>query len=168
VRFVLDIWDERRAMDHRMDVLVRTFLGPRSWIAFPTLPVGLRRPFIPATEVFTRNGDLVVRAELPGIDPDRDVHVSLVESQLVIRGERKRTEEIKEEDYYRAEASYGEFERRVHVRRNISDKDVHATYDKGVLEVVIRGAVATETPPAAKQIPVETDKPKSVEAETPS
>jgi HSP20 family protein len=122
VKFVLDIWDERRATDRRMDVLVRTLLGPRSWIAFPTPPVGLRRPFIPATEVFTRNGDLVVRAELPGIDPDRDVHVSLVESQLVIRGERKRTEEIKEEDYYRAEASYGEFERRVHVRRNISDR----------------------------------------------
>lgn len=157
---MLDIWDEMRAMERRMDDLVRTFLGPRSWITFPTLPAGLRRPFIPATDVFTRNGDLVVRAELPGIDPDKDVQVTLLEGQLVIRGERKRTEEVNEEDYYRAEASYGAFERRVPVPGETTDKDIHAAYDKGVLEVVIRGAAAAEIPPEAKQIPVQTDKPK--------
>ena len=165
---MLDIWDERRALDRRMDALVRTFFGPRSWIVFPTLPVGLGRPFIPATEVFTRNGDLVVRTELPGIDPDKDVHVSLVAGQLVIRGERKRTEEIKEEDYFRAETSYGTFERRVPIPKKITDQDIHASYDKGVLEVVIRGAAAAELPPEARRIPVQTDKPKIEEATKPS
>jgi HSP20 family protein len=157
---VLDIWDEMRAIERRMDDLARTFLGPRSGITFPTLPAGVRRPFIPATDVFTRNGDMVVRAELPGIDPEKDVHITLVEGELVVRGERKRTEEIKEENYYRAEASYGAFERRVPVRPEITDKDIHAAYDKGVLEVVIRGAGTAEFAPKAKEIPVQAGKPR--------
>ena len=159
---MLEIWDEMRAIERRMDDLARTFLGPRSWITFPTLPAGVRRPFIPATDVFTRDGDLVVRAELPGIDPEKDVHVTLTDGELVVRGERKRTEEVKEEDYYRAEASFGAFERRVPVPPATTSKDVHATYDRGVLEVVIRGAATTELPPKTKEIPVKAEKPGAV------
>jgi HSP20 family protein len=158
---VLDIWDEMRAVERRMDDLARTFLGPRSWITFPTLPEGLRRPFIPATDVFSRNGDLVIRAELPGIDPDTDVQVTLIEDQLVVRGERKRTEKVEEEHYYRAEASYGAFERRVPVPTGTTEKDIHATYEKGVLEVVVRTAATTKVPPEAKQIPVRATKTKT-------
>jgi HSP20 family protein len=164
VIFVLDIWDELRAVERRMDDLFRAFLGPRSLVTFPALPEGLRRPFIPATDVFARNGDLVIRAELPDIDPDKDVSVTLAEGDVVIHGERKRTEEVKEESYYRAEASYGAFERRIPVPKETTDKDIEATYDKGVLEVMIRGAAAVEAPAGAKQIPVQTkakiEKPK--------
>lgn len=157
---MLDIWDELRAVERRIDDLFRTFLGPRSLITFPALPEGLRRPFIPAVDVFSRNGDLVVRAELPGIDPDKDVQVTLAEGEVVIRGERKHTEEIRQERYYRAEASYGAFERHVPVPKQTTDKDIEASYDKGVLEVVIKGAAAVEPPAGAKQIPVQTQKAK--------
>jgi HSP20 family protein len=158
---VLDVWDELRAMERRMDDLFRVFVGPRSRITFPALPAGLRRPFIPATDVFARDGDVVVRAELPGIDPDKDVQVTLAEGQVIIRGERKRTEEVKEERYYLAEASYGAFERRVPVPEGTTDSDIEAAYDKGILEVVIRGAAAVEAPSGAKQIPVHTEKAKT-------
>ena len=153
---MLDIWDEMRAMERRMDDMARTFLGPRSWITFP-----LGRPFIPATDVFTRDRDLVVRAELPGIDPDKDAHVTLVDGELVVRGERKRTEEVKEQDYYRAETAYGAFERRVPVPAGTTGKDIRATYDKGVLEVVVQGVSTEEIPPEGKRIPIQTEKPKT-------
>jgi HSP20 family molecular chaperone IbpA len=60
---------------------------------------------------------------------------------VIIRGERKRTEEIKQESYYRAEASYGAFERHVPVPKQTTENDIEATYAKGVLEVVARGTV---------------------------
>jgi HSP20 family protein len=157
---VLDIWDEMRTVERRMDDLARTFFGPRNWITFPVLPEGLRRPFIPATDVFSRNGDLIVRAELPGIDPEKDVQVTLLEDQLVVRGERKRAAEVKEEDYHHAETSFGVFERRVPVPAGTTESDIQASYDKGVLEVVIRKAAPTEVAPQAKQIPVQATKPK--------
>lgn len=156
---MLDIWDEMRAMERRMDDLFRAFLGPRSLVTFPALPEGLRRPFLPATDVFARNGDLVVRAELPGIDLDTDVQVTLAEGEVVIRGERKRTEEVKAESYYRAEASYGAFERHVPVPKGTTEKDIEATYDKGVLEVVIKAQAKVEAP-KVKEIPVHAQKAK--------
>jgi HSP20 family protein len=157
VILVLDIWDDMRAMERRMDDLFRAFLGPRSLVTFPALPVGLRRPFLPAIDVFSRNGDLVVHAELPGIDPDKDVQVTLADGEVVIRGERKRTEEIKEESYYRAEASYGAFERHVAVPKETRDSDIAATYDNGVLEVVIKVPTAVEAS-KGKEIPVHAHK----------
>ena len=87
--------------------------------------------------------------------------MTLAEGDVLIRGERMRTEEVKEESYYRAEVSYGAFERRIPVPKEITEKDIEATYDKGVLEVVIRGAAAIAAPAGAKQIPVQTQKVKA-------
>jgi HSP20 family protein len=117
-----------------VDDVFRAFLGPWSLITFPAPAEGLRRPFLPATDVFTGNGDLVVRAELPGIDPGKDVQVTLADGEVVIRGERKRTEEISQERYYRSEASYGAFQRHIPVPKGTTDADIEATYDKGVLK----------------------------------
>ena len=153
VVFVLDIWDEMKLLERRVDDLLRGFMGPRGWITFPPLPTGLRRPFMPATDVRVRDGDLFVEVELPRIDPERDIKVTLADGELVIRGERKRTEEVKEEDYYRAEFAYGAFERRVPVPPGTREKDVEARYRDGVLEVVVHGAAAVEAP-TAKAIPV--------------
>ncbi|MGH2655538.1 MAG: Hsp20/alpha crystallin family protein [Actinomycetota bacterium] len=160
---MLDMWDEMRALERRLDDLFRTFLGARSWVTFPALPAGLRRPFIPSTDVFVRDGDLVVKAELPGIDPDKDVEVTLAKGELIIRGERKRTEEVKEKDFYRAEASYGAFDRHVPVPEGTKEADIKADYRDGVLEVMVRGAAAVEAP-TGKSIPVRTEKRKKVKA----
>lgn len=74
--------------------MFREFLGPRARLSYPALPLFVRRPFLPATDVFTRGDDMVVRMELAGIDPEKDVSVTLDEGDLVIRGERRRSEEI--------------------------------------------------------------------------
>lgn len=152
---MLDIWDEMRAVERRLDDLFRIFTGPRGLLTFPTASEGIRRPFIPVTDVFSRDSDLVIRAELPGIDPKEDVSVTLEEGELTVRGERKHTEEIQEEDYYRAESSYGAFERHIPVPEGTEEKDVEATYEGGVLEVTVRKA-AEVAPTKTRTIPVRT------------
>lgn len=151
---MLDIWDEMMALERRLEDLFRAFVGPGGRPALPVTPTRLKRPFLPAMDVFARDGDLVLRVELPGIDPHKDVSVTLEEGEVVVRGERKRFEEVKEEeDYYRAETSYGSFDRRVPVPRGIGETDLKAQYQDGVLEVLVRGA-ASISPPKAKAIPI--------------
>lgn len=141
---MIDVWDEMMAMERRVDDLFRALLGPRARMSFPALPSGIRRPFAPATDVFARNGNLVIQIELPGIDPEKDVSVAIEEGDLVIRGERKRVSEVGEGDYYRMEASYGSFERHVAVPEGTKDADVKAEYKDGILEIVL---------PSAKPLP---------------
>ncbi|HSL67028.1 MAG TPA: Hsp20/alpha crystallin family protein, partial [Actinomycetota bacterium] len=110
---MFDYWDEIRDLELRMDEALRRFLGSRSRIVYPVLPLFARRPFLPATDVYAKDGDLIVRVELPGVDPREDVSVKVEGGELVVRGERKQKEEVKDEAYYRMEASFGSFERRI-------------------------------------------------------
>lgn len=151
---MIEVWDDLAAIQHRMDALIREFMGPRARLSYPALPLFVRRPFLPATDVFTRGDDMIVRMELPGIDPEKDIKVVLEEDVLVIRGERRRTEEIAEEDYVRKEADYGTFERRIPVPEGFDEKRIVAEYTDGVLEVKLLEAAKIETPTKGKVIPV--------------
>ena len=82
-------------------------------------------------EEFTKDGKLVVRAELPGIDPEKDIDVSIHDGYLVIKGERH--EEKK--DGCRSEFTYGSFTRTIALPRGFSDESVVAEYKDGILEV---------------------------------
>jgi HSP20 family protein len=149
---MLDVWDEMMALQRRMDDVFRTYLGPRARVAFPALPEGFRKPFVPACDVFARESDLVVRLELPGIDPDEDVTIAVEDEVLVIHGERAKTEKVEEHDFYRMESSYGSFERRLPIPEGVKDEDIRATYVDGVLEVVLPGAAPKQ------ELPEETSK----------
>ena len=155
-----DLWDEVMGLERRLDDLFRGMFAPKARTYFPALPAGLLRPFIPAVDVFKRDGDMVMTFELPGIDPETDVSVSVEESDLVISGERKHSEEIKEEDYYRMETSYGSFERRIALPEGVTEKDIKAEYHDGLLEVRVPAAKELKAP-KAKAIPVKTTKAKA-------
>ena len=99
--------------------------------------------FGPAMDVFAEGSDLILRLELPGISTD-ELDISLTEHTLVITGERKEEKEVKEEDFYRRERSYGRFERTFPVPEGITEKDIEAAYEDGVLEVKVKGAVEEE------------------------
>ena len=98
------------------------------------VPFGLKRmgiaPSVPV-EDFMDDDSYVVRAELPGIDPDKDVTVTLENQVLTIRGERR--EEKKEKDLQ--ELRYGSFTRTVRLPAGTTADDVEATYADGILEV---------------------------------
>jgi HSP20 family protein len=148
----LDIWSEMMALERRFDDLAREMLGPKARVTFPALPVGVRRAFLPAADVFARGDKTIIRMELPGIDVDKDVKVSVSDHDLVVTGERTRKEEIKEEDYYRMETSYGSFERHFPLAGDVTEKDVKADYHDGVLEIEV--PTPKEAPEVKKEIPI--------------
>ena len=86
-------------------------------------------------EEYTDNGQLVVRAELPGVDPDRDVDISIENGHLCIRAERRQESTSKERDYRRSEIRYGSFSRVLPLPANAKESDIKATYKDGILEV---------------------------------
>ena len=103
-------------------------------------------------EEFVDDKTLVVRAELPGIDPDKDVDISVVDGELQIRAEREAKSEHKDKDSYRSEFQYGSFLRTVKLPPGATEADVTATYADGVLE--IRVPIAEAVAPAPTKIPI--------------
>jgi HSP20 family molecular chaperone IbpA len=93
---------------------------------------GLDRATIKVEE-FTRDGRFVVRAELPGIDPEKDVDVSVTDGMLTIRAERR--EEHTEER--RSEFVYGRFVRTLTLPSGVDESAITAEYKDGILEVSV-------------------------------
>ncbi len=109
-------------------------------------------PWHPSVDVFTREGLFVVELELPGIDPEKDVEVSVEDDVLVIKGEKSREHEVTEKDRYLLERSYGSFERRIPLPEGADTETVSAEYAKGILTVTVAVLVPVEH--ARKTVPV--------------
>jgi HSP20 family protein len=98
-------------------------------------------------EDFVEDDTYVIRADLPGIDPERDLDVHVENGRLVVKGERR--EEHHEKN--RSEMHYGSFARTLPLPVGVDADDVTATYADGVLEVRLPLADPEEQP---RQIPV--------------
>jgi len=107
--------------------------------------------FVPDLNVSETEDEIVVSAELPGID-EGDVEVSLCDGRLTIKGEKKQEEETREQDCYRMERSYGAFERVVELPCEVDEGKSSAEFSKGVLTIKL-GKVA-EAKAKAKKIEV--------------
>jgi HSP20 family protein len=128
--------------------------------AWPRTPLPLRRafgtaqtptPWAPRVDVYHQNGDLMVKAELPGIKKE-DIEITLDAGDLVIRGERKEESEVKEGDYYRMERSYGTFYRRLPLPGEVKPEQVQASFADGVLTVRLPQVAAAQ--PETKKVPI--------------
>jgi HSP20 family molecular chaperone IbpA len=108
--------------------------------------VGLA-PYV-RVEDFMEEGSYVLRAELPGIDPEKDVEIAVENDMLTIRGERR--EETKEKN--RREFHYGSFRRTLALPRGADPDKITASYNDGVLEV--RVPIPTEETPSVR-IPIQ-------------
>lgn len=87
-------------------------------------------------EEFTENGATVIRAELPGVDPD-DIDISVKGNRLTLKAERRSQTESSEDDTYRSEFRYGSFTRMVSLPEGALADDIAASYVDGVLELRI-------------------------------
>lgn len=104
-------------------------------------------PYVRVEDFIEEDGTFVLRAELPGIDPDKDVELHIEHDMLTISGERR--EEIKEKNH--RELHYGSFRRTIPLPPGTKPEDVKASYADGVLEV----RVPTQgEEPASTKIPV--------------
>jgi len=110
-----------------------------------------RDVFAPAIDVFETDDALVVKAELPGVDP-KDVEVSVDEGRLAIRGERRSEEKVEEDRYYRMEQCYGRFERTITLPRDVRTEAIDATYDDGILRVSVPKAPEAKVEPKRIEI----------------
>jgi HSP20 family protein len=97
----------------------------------------------PQVEVLERGNNIVVRADLPGLNRD-DVDVEIDNDMLIVRGERQSDFEDKQEGYYRTERSYGSFYRAIPLPNGVDPDACNATFKDGVLEVTL------PKPPQAK------------------
>jgi HSP20 family protein len=99
-----------------------------------------------------RDGDtLVVRAEMPGIDPDKDVEITVADRMLTLRAERRSETKTEDTKGYRSEFHYGSFSRSVRLPAGAGEDDVKASYNDGILEVRIP---VDDNANGAKKIPV--------------
>jgi HSP20 family protein len=96
--------------------------------------MGKMTAWSPAVEVFERDNNMIVRAELPGMSKD-DIKVEMTDDGLFIHGERKREKEEEGEGWYRSERSYGEFRRLIPMPEDVNTEDVKASFENGVLEI---------------------------------
>lgn len=142
-------WQDLFGLEREMTDLTRRLFGS-GWVT-PQARTGNGHAWTPAVDVFSRGEDLVVRAELPGVNPETDVDISYQDGVLSIRGERRHEEKTEQENYYRLESSYGSFQRTIALPQHVNAEDIKASYENGVLEVVIPKAAETAT---AKKIPV--------------
>ncbi len=88
--------------------------------------------------VNTREGEFAyhIDVDLPGVKKE-DISIDIEEGKLTISGERNIKEEVKEEDYYKVETSFGKFQRVFTIPKNVDVENITASTENGVLEVVI-------------------------------
>jgi HSP20 family protein len=146
-------WDPRmglRTFEREVERMLQNLFEPVDRPSPITVVHG--RDWVPACDVVTRGEDLVVRVEAPGVDPDKDLEITLEDGSLCVRGERHFDDEEKVGRHRRTEMPTGAFERAVRVPHALKPEDVKATYDNGILEVTLPGAAG---PPEAQRIPIE-------------
>jgi HSP20 family protein len=91
---------------------------------------------LPAVDVLERNGNLVVRAELPGLRRE-DVEVMATADTLTIRGERREETEKQDETYYRKERTYRRFYRALPLPTGVKAEAAQAKFQDGILEITL-------------------------------
>ncbi len=94
------------------------------------------RPWAPAVDIYETENSIVLKAELPGIDP-KDVEVRVEDNTLYLKGERRFEKETKDENYHRVERSYGSFARSFSLPNSIDADKVVAEYKDGVLNLTL-------------------------------
>jgi HSP20 family protein len=133
-----DPWSSIAEMERRMGEAMRypaMSRWPMLWWRSPAEEMTMS----PAIEVIDKKDKLMVRAEVPGVKPE-DIDISVSDNTLTIKGERKTESEVKDDDYYRCEMSYGRFSRSVTLPTKVQADKVDASYDDGILEITLSKA----------------------------
>lgn len=128
--FFPSLWpsDFRREFDE----LVNRFFGEDPWL--PARFFG--HQFSPAVDITETDKEIVVKAELPGID-QKDLKVELADGVLTIKGEKKEEKEEKGENLYRLERSFGSFARSFRLPCEVQEEKIEAKYKDGVLSLTL-------------------------------
>jgi len=141
-----DPFSEMRRMREDMESMFEGFWRPP--MLFPWTIEGAA----PCIDVYERDNNVIVKAEVPGLKKE-DIEVTATEDSISLRGEFKREEEMREEGFYRHERRAGKFYRTIPMPAAIKPDEVKATFKEGVLEVA--APKAEEARAKEKRVPVE-------------
>lgn len=120
---------EIAALQNDMGRLMSAFLGQANGET-------TGRPWVPAVDVWETEKELVYAFDLPGTPEDK-ISVEFDDGALTISGERERTDEVRNEGFYRYERRFGSFSRTVGLPQGVTEDDVKADYRDGVLEIKV-------------------------------
>jgi len=96
----------------------------------------ISRSWSPAVDIFETENELVLTAEVPGIE-DKDIEIKIEDNTLSLKGERKFEKETKEENYHRIERAYGSFYRSFTLPTYIDQDKIRAEHQNGVLKITM-------------------------------
>jgi HSP20 family protein len=100
--------------------------------------------WVPTTDIFATDEDLVIRCELAGVEPD-DVEISLSRGVLLIWGERDpRSDQLGDVSYYVRERRFGAFRRSITLPERVTQDRLRASLENGLLEIVVAGGAAEQ------------------------
>jgi HSP20 family protein len=136
----LPLSDIQSQMNHLFD----SFLGQ------PASPEVGERVWAPAADIYETKNEVVVRAELPGLN-EKDIHVSITGDLLTIQGERRGENDVQDASHYRRERWFGKFVRTFSLPMPVETSQIKATYRDGVLTVTLPKSEEVK----AKEIKVE-------------
>jgi HSP20 family protein len=95
-----------------------------------------RENWTPAVDILEKDGNLILRAELPGIS-EKQIDVKLEGNTLTLKGERKMDKEENKNNYHRVESFYGSFTRSFRLPETVDVEKISADYKNGILTVTI-------------------------------
>ncbi|MDH4163699.1 MAG: Hsp20/alpha crystallin family protein [Nitrospirota bacterium] len=150
-----DPFEDLRSMQKEMDRVFTRFLGAGRQSGEMT---GIM--WDPAVESYVKEGKLILKAELPGIDL-KDLDVTVTDRDLVLKGERRSEKSGQEKEYGYREISYGSFERHFLLPEGARVEELKATFTNGILEI----SVPVPALPEAKKITIESKEAGQIEAE---
>jgi len=131
--FELEPWRPFRELTtfrEEMDKLWNRFFG--EW---PSMEPS-RGEWAPSLDVSETKDNIVVKAEVPGMDA-KDIDISLANDVLTVKGEKRQEKEEKDENYHRVERSYGAFSRSIRLPREVQSDKIKANYKNGVLKITL-------------------------------
>ncbi len=129
-------WDPFRDLSTLQDRIDRLFGDALMRFRFPFGESVEGGEWLPAVDIVEKEDGIVLKADLPGIDP-KDVEVQVENHTLTLRGERRQEKDVKEENYRRVERSYGSFVRSFTLPNTVDTEKIQAEYRNGVLELTL-------------------------------
>jgi HSP20 family protein len=130
-RTVPVVWHEPFIMGSSLSRLMDTFFRDFDEVGFDVAPAFGR------TDIYEKDKALVFETELPGMKKD-EIELKVEDNQLVISGETKRTEEVREESYFRIGRRYGQFRRVFPLPTDLVDRSgIKARFEDGILRVAV-------------------------------
>ncbi|MHB8882334.1 MAG: Hsp20/alpha crystallin family protein [Thermodesulfovibrionales bacterium] len=125
---------ELEDMRRDLDKLFGEFFDPsaRRRLGMKQVEPGM---IVPSVDVFERQGEIVLKADIPGVEKE-NIDITITKEHITIKGEVKKEEEVKQEDYYSLERSFGSFIRTVPLPPEADGGKAKAAFKNGVLEIV--------------------------------